>query len=147
MFTAGVEQTISLPSGQEFTLGRLSVAVLRTWRDWVANRVGDPFELVERFLGKIPEAESVRQLRAAEDLRDQLRYFNLGTPLAMKMLATEEGGAVLFKLLLQIRQPAATDDDGLAVAMHLIRTEATAATLARAEGTEGNARAAAQAGV
>jgi hypothetical protein len=138
MYNPGVEQTISLPDGRVFTLGRLTVGVLRSWRDWIANRVGDPFAYVEKWLGKIPEAESLRQLREAEEVRDQLRYFSLGAPLAARMLGTEEGGAQLLYLLLKAsgKHPNATEDDGLALVLHLAAQQQLGPTLLLAEGTD-----------
>jgi hypothetical protein len=131
MITLTTEQTVTLPNGKTFTLSRLSPAALRGWKDWIANRVGDPFELVTHFLGKIPESETLRQLREGEELRDQLKFFSLSCPLARKMIATEEGAAALVLLLLQGKHPNATEDDALEAAIHLAeRGQATAPKLA-----------------
>lgn len=131
---SGSEQEVTLADGRSFTLGRLTVAVLRKFKTWLAGEVGDPFADVERWLGRVSAEESARQLREAEGLRDQLRYFSFATPVAQKALASEEGLAKVFWLLLQARHPQATEEDGLAVALHLVEAGRVAAALREAQG-------------
>lgn len=119
--------------------------MLRALKDWITEGVGDPFETVERYLGRVPEAETVRQLKEAEDIRDQLRFFSLACPLAQRAMATEEGAAKLFHLLLLEKDPKATEEDAFEVATHLNQEEQAAAVVAAAQGgtrssAEGNAQ-------
>src|SRR4051812_38697008 len=100
MFSTGQEQTVSLPDGRAFTLGRLTVGVIRQFKEWCAAQVGDPFDLVDRFLGRAPDADVSRLLRDAEETRDSLRYFSLACPVARRAIATEQGLAKLMGLLL-----------------------------------------------
>lgn len=134
MFNPGSETPITLPDGRTFTLGRLEVRHIRALRDFVAAREGDPFELAERFLGKIPQEESLRMIREAEEIKKQLRCFSLACPLAQKHLATEEGLAFLLLQLLRGHHPQATESEALAVGLYLSQTEETAAVLAAAQG-------------
>lgn len=141
MFNPGAEQQIDLDDGRAFTIGRLEVRHLRAFKEWVAQQEGDPFEVVEKFLGRVPEAESLRQLKEAEQVRDCLKHFSLACPLAQRYLATEEGGARFLRPLLR---PAggkeATEDDALAVYLHMARRGlAEALERAQGEGPAGNA--------
>jgi hypothetical protein len=115
-------------------LGRLTVAVLHAFRDYAAEVVGDPFEAVERFVGRAPDEAVSRMLRDAEDVRDQLRYFSLATPLAQKLLGTESGQARLIRLLMTDK--AATEEDAMRVVLHLAGS-AIAEAIAKAQGSAG----------
>lgn len=137
MFNPGKQQDIQLPSGRYARLGRLRLSVLRSFRDWVAELVADPFEVVERWIDRVPAEETVRQLRQAEDVRDQLRYFSLACPLATRLLGTEEGLAKLLHLLMLERDQKATEDDAFELALHLMESAAAEQVLARAQGTQG----------
>jgi len=133
MLDFGREQEVVLDDGRRFVLGRLRVRVLRAWRDWVAEQVGDPFADVDRLLGRAPDDEVRALLKVAIDTRDQLRYFSLACPLAQRFLGTELGGAKLFQLLL-VRPEAPTEEDGLDVAFHLFRANRVAEVLRAAQG-------------
>lgn len=108
--------------------------MLREFKDWVAEIVGDPFETVERYLGRVPETETARQLKDAEDIRDQLRFFSLACPLAQRMMGTEEGAAKLFHLLMLEKDAKAAEEDAFSVVLHLNEEAKTAAVLAAAQG-------------
>lgn len=135
MFSPGQEQTV-IVDGRAYPLGKLRVRVLRAWREWIAERIGDPFADVERFIGRVPEAETARQLREAELLRDGLRYFSLGAPVAQRFLNTEEGMTQLVLLLLREKNAKATEDDAGAVVMHWLKEAQAAEAIARAQGTD-----------
>lgn len=132
MLKLGEKQTITLPDGRSFTLGRLELRVVRQWREWVAMRVGDPFDLVERFLGKVGDERLMPLLKDAEKVRDQLRCFSMGCELSQRHLATEEGLAYFVGLLLQGAHPKVTEEDIFAVAVEV--NNRLAEVLSRAAG-------------
>jgi hypothetical protein len=119
MLKLGEKQTITTPDGRSWTLGRLELRVVRQWKEWVAARVGDPFETVERFLGMVGDDRLMPMLRDAEKIRDQLRCFSMGCELSQRHLATEEGLAHFVGLLLKGAHPAITEEDVFAVAVEV----------------------------
>jgi hypothetical protein len=144
MHNTGTEQKVFVPGLREFRLGRLTLKVLRAFQQFVAERIGDPFEHVERWLGRVPESETVRMLRAAEDVRDQLRFFSLAAPIAQQALAADDGGVKLIHLLMEQVDPKATEEDALAVALHLASAGKLAEVITRAQGGGGGGQGNAQ---
>lgn len=130
---------VKLPDGtfREWTVGRVEIRVIRAFRDWIAERLGDPFAAAERWVDKLPPEQAVLMVREAEQTRDQLASFSLGCPLARRFLATEEGQAVLFQLLLEPAHPDVTEEEAWRVAQAL--GEKAAEVLAKASGEAGAA--------
>lgn len=116
MLKLGEEQTIQTPDGREWTLGRLDLKVIRAWREYVQKREGDPFAVVDRYLGKIKDELLMPMLKDAEEVKKQLACFGFGSPLSQKYVATEEGLTVLTGLLLKKAHPTASEEDAFAVA-------------------------------
>ncbi len=137
MFHPGREQTVQVQGGRAYHLGKLTLAILRQFEAYVAERVGDPFEHVERWLGRVSEAETMRQLKVAEDLRDQLRFFSLAVPIAQRAIGTEQGLSKLLHLLLLARDTKATEEDAFSLALHLSEKAQAAAVIASAQGSGG----------
>lgn len=130
MLNLGQEQTVH---GRK--LGRLTVAILRAWRDWIAEQIGDPFAEIDRVKAYLPSEEIVKRVKEAEATLKDLKQFSLGTATARKWIGNEIGQAKLFQLLMGGK---ATEDDGLALVME-IGAEAAAEALAAAQGeAEGN---------
>mgnify|MGYP001582727139 CR=1 FL=1 len=136
MFNPGKQQDIRLADGRFARLGKLRLSVLRAFRDWVAEKAGDPFETVERWIDRVPAEETVRQLKEAEDVRDQLRFFSLACPLAARLLGTEEGLAKLLHLLMLERDAKAREEDAFEAVLAINEEAMTEQVLARAQGTE-----------
>lgn len=114
----GQERVITTPDGKEWTLGRLELRLVRAFGVWVAKREGDPFAIVDRYLGKIGEEALMPHFKEAKDTAAQLKAFSLATPVASKHLATEEGIAELYRLLLSARHPTVSSEEALYVALN-----------------------------
>lgn len=128
----GSEQTIRYKD-KSYRLGRLTIGVLESFRNYVAEVVGDPFLLAERFLGKIPAEESVRMVREAEAVARQLKQFSLSCPLAQEFMRTEAGMAYLYALMLRANHPEVTPDDALGM-LQAMGEEQARVSLLRAQG-------------
>jgi len=147
MFDPGREQTIQIPGGKAVRLGRLTVAVIRAFGEYCAELVGDPFADVERFLGRAPEADVSRLLKEATEVRDDLRFFTLGTRVAQRALNTEQGSVRMMLLLMRQADPRATEDDASALVVYLSAVDRMGEVIRKAsggskdegEGAEGNA--------
>ena len=143
MFSIGVDQTITIPGGPTCRLGRLTLAVIRQYQEYVARSVGDPFRDVEKYLGRAPDAVINEAFKAACDLRDQLKYFSLGAPVAHRALMTEEGGAKLLHLLMQQVDAQASEADAYDLLIYLFDTKQLGDVITKAQGgtvrkSEGN---------
>lgn len=138
MYNPGQEQTVTTPDGKTWRLARLELRLIREFRDWISQRIGDPFETVDKYIDKLPADQSMQMIREAESKRDQLRSFSLGCDLAKQALATEEGQAELMRLLLLRHQPKATGEDGLAVVVALGEKLSDALEKASGDVPEGN---------
>ena len=77
MLKLGEKQTIQTPDGRDWTLGRLELRVVRAWKEYVSGQVGDPFEVVERFVGKISDEHLLPLLREAQVLITETGFENL----------------------------------------------------------------------
>ena len=100
-------------------IGRLEHGVIKAFRDWVAEQVGDPYKEAERFIDKVSPEEGKRMLAEARAKQDQLESFSLESPLARRFLSTEMGMTKLLHLLLLLKQPDATSADAFAVLTEL----------------------------
>ena len=121
MLKLGEQQTVVTPDGKAWTLGRLELRIVRAWKEYVAGQVGDPFEVVERFVGKVADSHLVVMLKEAEAVRDQLRCFSMGCMLSQKYLGTEEGLTHFVGLLLRKAHPKVTEEDTYSVALEVNR--------------------------
>ncbi len=133
MLELGKAQTLTV-GDKAWTLSKLGIPVIRGLRDYIVERIGDPFAKIDRVLKWLPVEEIQIRVKQAEQIAEQLESFSLQTPLAQRFLATEEGMARVFKLLLLPCHPDATDADGMAILMHLGAQEA-AKVMQKAEGT------------
>lgn len=132
MLSLGKETSIHA-DGKSWIIGRLTVGVIKSFRDWVAEQIGDPFEIVERFIDKLPPAEATRLLQESREIRDQLASFSLQCPLAKRFLATEAGMARLVMSLLHAHHPHVTESEAFGV-MLALGEEATAKVIAASAG-------------
>jgi hypothetical protein len=139
MLKLGEEQIIETADGRSWRLGRLELRVVRAFRDWISHRVGDPFAIVERFLGKIGDAALMPYFKEAQDVRDDLTGFSLATKTAGRFLATEEGMAKLVALLLEPAHGKVSEEDAFLVAQ-AVATKLEA-VLSTASGSVPNAQA------
>lgn len=116
MLKLGEEQVIQTPDGREWTLSRMELKVIRAWREYVQKREGDPFTIVDRYLGRVKDELLMPLLKDGEEVKHQLACFSLGCPLSQRHIATEEGLSYLVGLLLKKAHPQATEEDAYAVA-------------------------------
>ncbi len=142
MFKFGEDNEVKF-NGKTWTLGRVTVAVIEGFRDWVKEEVGDPFAPVERVmaLGVLEKADLVKRIKEAEDVVEQLLCFSLDCPLAKAFCKTERGSAKLFHLMLQVHHPTASLEDAFALAMHLMTSGQMQAVLDKARGALPNGQA------
>ncbi len=115
---------------------------IRAFRDWIAERIGDPFATVERFLPRLPSSDAMKMIKEAEVVRDDLQSFGLGTALFQRFIKTEEGASFLIKQMLEKHHGGATIDDALAIAMAL-GEQKMSEVLVKAAGSVPNAEGAA----
>jgi hypothetical protein len=111
----GAEQFITTPDGKKWKLSRLEIRIIRQFRDWIASCEGDPFELVDRYIGKLPDTDIREMMNEAKATWDQLKNFSIGSPLSIKYMQTEEGVFQLVRLLLLENHPGVSDADVFAV--------------------------------
>jgi hypothetical protein len=74
---------------------------------------------VERFVGRVPDAEAAWLLKDAVDTKDSLKYFSLSCPVARRWMNSEEGIAALLLALMRAKHPGATEDDALTVSREI----------------------------
>jgi hypothetical protein len=143
----GQEQSVTV-NGQVHVLGRLDVSVIRALREFIAQRIGDPFAIAERLQKMGADKETVMaKIREAETIDRQLKCFSMGCPLAKEYLATEEGACCIVLAMLRLKNPMATDCDAFAVIAELGKSAGLQTALDRAQGSlpNGQAPAASQA--
>ena len=116
MIHFGEEQTIQV-GDKAYRLSRWKLRHMRAFRDWIAERIGDPFAHLDRLIDKVPVELAREEIRRAEEVRDQLQAFSLASPLAQKHLLTEEGLYRVAALLLGEHHPDASEEDTWNVAM------------------------------
>lgn len=99
------KETTFTALGKRWTFGRLELRAIEEIRDWIAEQVGDPFALVDRFIDKVPREDGLKMLAEAKAVADDLRNFSLQSDLAKKWIGTERGAAVLVASLLRANHP------------------------------------------
>jgi hypothetical protein len=126
-------------------LDRLELSVIEAWRDWIAEREGfDPahpdqfFAELKGLVGILPEEEIKEAAKQKSAIRNQLKNFSLGCPLAQEYLRTEIGMGNLYLCMLKKHQPNATIDDAFAV---LLADGGKSLPAATGEVSEGNGKA------
>jgi hypothetical protein len=101
--------------GQKWTFGRLSLAVIRAFRDWIEQQLPDPMAMGEKFFNLLPPDEQLARVKAAESTKQQLKCFTLKSDLAKEYMGTEQGAAKLVQLLLQKHHPDVSEDDAFLI--------------------------------
>lgn len=132
MLNLGQEQTVKT-SERAWRLSRLEIPILHGFRDYIAEKIGDPFARAEKVIKMLPASEARARILEAEAVQDQLEGFSLTCPLAQRFMKTEEGMSRLVRLLLLKHQPEATDNDGLQILLQIGMEEA-AKVVQNAEG-------------
>jgi len=105
--------------GRSWKVGRLELHVIKGFRDWIAERIGDPYEPAMRLLNLVPPAEGMKLVNEARAVEKQLQCFSMQSALAKEHLATEEGVARLFYLLLQANHPDVSEEEAFQVVQAL----------------------------
>jgi hypothetical protein len=92
-----------------YTLSPADVGITLAFRDWIAEREGDPFDGLDKIVALLPKEDAVPLIKEAKSIKDQLRCFDLQTPLAQKHIKTQVGATELMRLLLVEHHPQITD--------------------------------------
>src|ERR1019366_9604641 len=77
----GEEQTIETPDNRRWKLDKMRISIMERVREWVARKIGDPFATADRYVAKLPADATLKLIREAEDLRDELATFMPGSRL------------------------------------------------------------------
>lgn len=133
MLQLGKEQVVRVAQKQ-WKLGRLTEGVINNFRDWISERVGDPYEAPLRIAERCSREYADQLFREAKEVDDALKHFSIASPLAQSYLATETGSAKLLHEMMLVNHPDATLDDAMELAVH-IGQQKLATTLERASGT------------
>jgi hypothetical protein len=107
----GEEQQITTADGRVWTLDKMRHRHTKAFCAWITAKIGDPFETASRFIKELPATESVRLIKEAESVRDQLRNFNALGPLGMQHLMSEDGLVFFVRQLLLRKHPGISDDE------------------------------------
>ncbi len=107
MSNLGRETTITV-NGKSIKIGRLELAVLEELFAWIKKQEGDPFDDLERFIDKMPEAERAVLFREAQAKRNEMASLSLQSPIAQKYMKTPEGMGMMAMLLLRGGMPDIT---------------------------------------
>ena len=113
------QETTKVIDGTSYTFGRVTIGLVEQFAAWVRDKEGDPFELADRYLDKLPREEWEVLFKEARQKRDELQAFTLDSAVAQKWLKTPEGAAQLFYLLLKERQPTITPSEAFEVFLAL----------------------------
>lgn len=111
MIDLSKEQTLDTPDGRKWQLSKLRLAMVQEWRAKVTEKVGDPFALVDRFIDKLSPPETVKLIKEAESIRDQVQCFSMFSLISLRFLITEEGLFWLTGKLLEKHHAGASEDD------------------------------------
>lgn len=114
MLQLGKETTVHA-RGKKYTLGRVTLAVIFGFGEWIKEQLGDPFALAERFVGRLPADEWTRLFKEAEATARELEAFTLATEVARRFMKTERGAAKLGQLMLQEHHPDVSEDEAFDV--------------------------------
>lgn len=107
MFDPGRDTPIII-GDKTWTVGRITPEVMFPFRDWIKAKIGDPFAMADRYIDKLPPAESMALIKEAQAIKEQLDCFSLKTELAQRFMQAEEGITELIRLCLQKHHPGAT---------------------------------------
>jgi len=91
--------------GKVWTLSRISLVMVRTFRDWIKNQLSDPLGPVAKIFDLLPVEEQIARVKDAERIGNELRCFSMQSKLAQEYLHKEEGQAMWAKLWLQEHHP------------------------------------------
>lgn len=133
MFELGRE-VVKTVGGKAYRFARLERSIVEEFRDWIATQEGDPFTNVKELIGVLDPAAARTWVAEAKEVKDQLRSFSLGCPLAQRYLKTEIGQGELCYLLLRKHQPEITRDEAFAV-WTAIGAEEYGSVLAKTQGS------------
>lgn len=115
MIEFGSEQAIEA-NGRTYRLDKLRLKQIRRFREWVQERVGDPFATAERFVDRLPAAEAMSLVRRAEKVAEDLAAFSMVNETAQRHLLTEEGLTLVAAMLLERHHPGLDEDEVTGVA-------------------------------
>ncbi len=118
MFQLGKETTVKV-GNKSYTFSRLEKSIVEEWRDWIKEQIGDPFEIADKYLEKLPPEQARELIAEAQGVARQLKGFSMGCPLAQQWLQSELGMGQLAYLLLKPKHPAITEDEAFAVMVDL----------------------------
>lgn len=108
----GIEQDIT-HGGQSYHLGRLTLAPVERFFEWVRRQVGDPFAVAERFLDKLPPAQALELVKEAKSAKDALDGLDVSSELFRSWAAKLRGQAELMHQLSEGKLPVAAAFDYL----------------------------------
>lgn len=91
--------------GKTWTLGRITLALVRGFRDWIKEQLPDPVGPVGKIFDKLPEEEQIRRVKEAERIGNELKCFSMQSQLAQDYLRKEEGQAKWAQLWLSEHHP------------------------------------------
>jgi hypothetical protein len=131
-FTPGKETSVDA-LGKRWTVGRLSLKIIFSFRDWIKAQIGDPYARLERMLPHYSPEDAKRRIAEIDRTLDELEAFTLQSAIAQRFMSTELGGAVFWKLLLSEHHPNVTDEEALAI-LQEIGERAQAEAVAKATG-------------
>lgn len=104
--------------GKDWTVSRLELRVIDAWREYLVECVGDPFADCDRpWFDKLPDAEKVARIKAAEKVADQLKAhkFTINCEVSQQAMQTEKGAARFGRLMLEEHHPEIDDDTAFQV--------------------------------
>lgn len=120
--------------GKVWRLPRLEYEIVLAFRDWIAEREGDPFADVKELAATLDAATVNEMVREAKEIKKQLQAFSIGSPLAKRYLTTEIGATELFYLLLRQHQPDVARAQAMRVVVELAQSKGIADVLAKLQG-------------
>lgn len=127
--------------GESWKMGRLELRVIRGFRNWIRERIGDPYAAVERFLKVLPQDMLLARLKQADAIAEELDRFSMSSPLAAKWMQTEEGAVKLAQLLFLSNHPDLTEEQAFQILQENPEGVATAIKAATGRMPGGNGQA------
>lgn len=115
------KETVIKSQGKTFILGRLELHVVRGFRDWIKEQVGDPFAEVERLntAGLLSKEEALVMVKEAGSVAKQLAQFSMGCPLAQAYGRTEMGLGKLVHLAFLTHHPDMSEEQAWAIMLEV----------------------------